>query len=110
MILALVDINDLKGTHEKLVDYVTAMVDTVRAPLMVLRPDLCVNMANEAFYQMFQTSRLETENHLLYELGSRQWDIPELRHLLLEISSGDSRSRILKLRRIFRRSAAAQCC
>jgi len=39
VLLTLVDINDLKNAHEKLLDYVVAIVDTVRSPLLVLRSD-----------------------------------------------------------------------
>ena len=90
VIMALVDIDLLKRAQEKLLDYVTAIVDTVRAPLLVLRPDLQVNSANDAFYKMFHTSKVETENHLIYELGSGQWNIPELRRLFSEILSSQS--------------------
>jgi two-component system, chemotaxis family, CheB/CheR fusion protein len=90
VILAIVDIDDLKRTQEQLLKYVAAIVDTVRAPLLVLHSDLRVNTANDAFYRTFQVSKTETENHLIYELGDNQWDIPELRQLLSGISSGKS--------------------
>jgi two-component system CheB/CheR fusion protein len=61
------------------------IVDTVREPLLVLDGDLKVISANQAFYKNFHTARQNTENVLLYELGSNQWDIPRLRELLEEI-------------------------
>jgi two-component system, chemotaxis family, CheB/CheR fusion protein len=61
------------------------IVDTVREPLLVLDRDLQVVSANRAFYKTFRTSRAETENRLIFELGDRQWDIPRLRTLLSEI-------------------------
>jgi signal transduction histidine kinase/DNA-binding response OmpR family regulator len=61
------------------------IVDTVREPLLILDANLCVNSANRAFYQTFQVSSEETENHLIYELGNGQWDIPALRTLLEDI-------------------------
>jgi two-component system, chemotaxis family, CheB/CheR fusion protein len=61
------------------------IVDTVREPLLVLNRDLQVVSANRAFYKTFQTSRAETENRLIFDLGNRQWDIPRLRTLLNEI-------------------------
>ena len=90
VILMLVDIDELKRAQEKLLDYVNAIVDTVRAPLLVLHGDLRINTANDAFCQIFHTSKSETENHLIYELGDGQWNIPELRQLLSEILSGKS--------------------
>ncbi len=90
VILAMVDIDDLKRAHEKLLDHVAVIVDTVRAPLVVLHSDLRVNIVNDAFCQMFRTSKAETENHLIYELGDGQWNIPELRQLLSEMLSSKS--------------------
>ena len=59
------------------------IVETVREPLLVLTPDFHVLSANPAFYHLFQVRPEETEGQLIYHLGDRQWDIPEL-HALLE--------------------------
>ena len=66
-------------------DYAKAIVETVREPLIVLDADMRVQMANPAFYQTFGTTPEKTENRLLYELGNRQWDIPELQRMLESI-------------------------
>jgi two-component system CheB/CheR fusion protein len=66
-------------------NFAESIVDTVREPLLVLDGDLKVISANQAFYQTFHTAKQNTENVLLYELGSTQWDIPRLRELLEEI-------------------------
>lgn len=63
-------------------DYAAAVADALREPLLVLDGELCVHRANQAYYQMFKTGAAETENRRIYELGNRQWDIPELRELL----------------------------
>ena len=52
---------------------------------MVLTPELRVRSANESFYRTFQVTREDTEGQAIYDLGNRQWDIPELRRLLEEI-------------------------
>jgi PAS domain S-box-containing protein len=57
----------------------------VRNPLLVLRADLRVNTANEAFYKTFKTSPDQTEGWLIYDLEDRHWDIPKLRTLLEDI-------------------------
>ena len=44
-----------------------------------------VRSANRAFYETFQVSPKETENHSVFELGNGQWDIPKLRNLLEEV-------------------------
>jgi PAS domain S-box-containing protein len=61
------------------------IVQTVREPLLVLDEGLRVVTANQAFYQAFEVIPQETEDTLVYELGNRQWDIPELRKLLEEL-------------------------
>jgi signal transduction histidine kinase/CheY-like chemotaxis protein len=65
-------------------------VDTVREPLMTLDPDLRVRSANRAFYHTFEVTPEETENHLIYQLGNGQWDIPSLRTLLEDIIPASS--------------------
>jgi signal transduction histidine kinase len=62
-----------------------SIVETVREPLLVLDGDLVVRLANRSFYRTFQVPPDETINHLLYNLGGGQWDIPRLRLLLEEI-------------------------
>jgi signal transduction histidine kinase/CheY-like chemotaxis protein len=65
--------------------YAQDIVETVREPLLMLDKSLRVQSANRAFYQTFQVSPDETENHLIYELGNGQWDIPGLRTLLEDV-------------------------
>jgi len=66
-------------------DFAESIVATVREPLVVLDAHLRVISANHAFYRTFQVTPAETEGHPIYELGNRQWDIPELRALLEQI-------------------------
>jgi len=66
-------------------DYAEAIIATVRHPMLVLTPELRVKTANGAFYKFFGVSPEETDNRFIYELGSRQWDIPNLRRLLQDV-------------------------
>ncbi len=68
-------------------DYAEAVVDALRAPLLVLDGELCVHRANQAYYRMFKTGAAETEHRHIYEVGNRQWDIPELRELLEKVGT-----------------------
>src|SRR5262249_35107773 len=70
-------------------DYAEATLRTARDPLVVLRADLRVDSASEAFYKTFKTTPDQTEGRLIYELGDGQWDIPGLRQLLEGILPGD---------------------
>ncbi len=65
------------------------LVDTVRSSLLVLDENLHVRSANRAFYRLFQVAASETIGRPIYELGNRQWDIPELRELLERILPKD---------------------
>lgn len=77
-LIALLDIDAAKLAR----DYEEAVVRAVQQPLLILRKDLKVIRANEAFYQTFKISKQETETRLLYDLGNGQWNIPELREAL----------------------------
>jgi two-component sensor histidine kinase len=57
----------------------------VREPLLVLDEKLCVVAASRSFFETFRVGRDETLGRHLYELGDRQWDVPDLRHLLEEV-------------------------
>lgn len=61
------------------------IVDTVREPLVVLDDGFKVISASRSFYQHFKVGEKETVGQLIYDLGNRQWDIPDLRKLLENI-------------------------
>ncbi|MEH6764765.1 MAG: chemotaxis protein CheB [Aequorivita antarctica] len=75
----LINLNELV-TEER--NYAEAIVKTIHEPLLVLDKNLKVITANNAFYKTFHVKEQETEGMLIYELGNKQWDIPELRRLL----------------------------
>nr|AUN37505.1 chemotaxis protein methyltransferase CheR [uncultured bacterium] len=87
VILTMVDIDNLKHANEAHLNYVTSIVDTVPASLLVLTADLCVNSANEAFYELFRIAKSETETLLFRKLSDSQWNIPELIQRLERIAS-----------------------
>jgi two-component system CheB/CheR fusion protein len=62
-----------------------AIVDTVREPFLVLDEGLNVILASRAFYHAFEVSREVTLGRPIFQLGDRQWDIPQLRKLLEKI-------------------------
>ena len=61
------------------------IVNTVREPLVVLDDGLKVISASRSFYHRFKVNEKETVGQLIYNLGNRQWDIPDLRKLLENI-------------------------
>ena len=80
--------HELTGLNEQVIDarnYSESIVATLYQPLLVLDKHLRVKTANKAFYKTFDVNEKETEGVLVYDLGNRQWNIPELRTLLEEI-------------------------
>jgi two-component system, chemotaxis family, CheB/CheR fusion protein len=87
-VLVLVDIDALKRIEREVKagrDYAEAMLRTARDPLLVLRADLCVNTANEAFYKTFKMTPGQTVGSSIFEISGGAWDIPKLRTLLKDI-------------------------
>jgi PAS domain S-box-containing protein len=88
VVLSFVDINELKELEAALraeKEFGEKIVDTIREGLLVLKPDLTVEFANEPFYRMFGGSEQETIGSHVYDLRNWQWDSPELRTQLEEI-------------------------
>ena len=87
-VLVLVEIDALKRSEQAIAaarDHAEAIIRTTRDPLLILNPDLRIHTANEAFYRTFKVSPAQSEGRLIYDLGNREWDIPQLRHLLEDI-------------------------
>jgi two-component system, chemotaxis family, CheB/CheR fusion protein len=81
---------ELQVRNEQLAEayeYSEAVSGIIREAVLILDKDVRVRSANKAFYRIFKTKEEETEGMLLYELGNRQWDILELRHVLEEINT-----------------------
>jgi two-component system CheB/CheR fusion protein len=76
----MIDLNEQLNEARK---YTEAIVSTVREPMLVLDKNLRVRMATTVFYKTFRLSEQQTEGRLIYDVGEKQWDIPEL-HVLFE--------------------------
>ena len=63
----------------------TAIVGTVREPLLVLDQHLRVVLASRSFYLTFDVAAEATEGSKLYDLDGGIWNIVELRQLLEKI-------------------------
>lgn len=83
-----VDITDLKRVHAETAaakEFATAIVETVRDPLLVLDENLCVKTANAAFCKKFKIEHSDTVGTLIYELDDGIWNSLQLRLLLEEM-------------------------
>jgi len=65
--------------------YAENIIATVPRPFLILSAGLRVISANRSFYRDFKVTPEETAGQFIYDLGNRQWDIPELRDLLEHI-------------------------
>ena len=66
-------------------DYSEAIITNMHEPLLILDEQLRIKTGNNAFYKTFRVNEKETEDVLIYDLGNKQWDIPDLRRLLEKI-------------------------
>lgn len=92
-VVVLIDIDELKRRNAQLRearDYADAIIETIWEPLLVLNSDLYVITANRSFYDTFQVSSIQTEKHLIFDLGNGQWNIPQLRTQLEEILASNT--------------------
>jgi len=88
VVITFTDITDRKRTLDEMraaKNFAEKIVETVRVPLLVLDPNLYVISANAQFCRKFGTTRGETENKRIYDLGNGQWNIQRLRELLEQI-------------------------
>jgi len=65
--------------------YLSSIVETIRESLIVLDKDYTILSANQHFLNTFKVSLNDTKGKQLYELGNGQWNIPELRKMMVEI-------------------------
>ncbi|NBC65644.1 MAG: chemotaxis protein CheR [Bacteroidetes bacterium] len=79
------ELNSLNEQVESERNYSESIVANIREPLLVLDSNLRIKTANHAFYKQFKLNEKETIGALIYNLGDKMWDFPELRKLLEDI-------------------------
>ncbi len=93
VVITFIDVTDRKRAEEQMraaKNFAERIVETVRVPLLVLDPDLNVISVNAQFCRKFMTTRGETENKRIYDLGNGQWDIRRLRELLEQVAANNN--------------------
>lgn len=88
VVLTFIDITELKKISFDLKERTQlseGIINTIREPLVILDGTLKVILANPSFYKVFDVLSRETVGQVLYDLGNRQWDIPDLKKLLENI-------------------------
>ncbi len=105
-VVGLIDIDELKRSAvelEKSRDYATAIVETVREPLIVLDANLRLMTANQSFYRMFEVLSTQAENQSIFELGNGEWNQDSLRSLLEDIIPRDTQLENFEVEQTFQR-------
>jgi two-component system CheB/CheR fusion protein len=93
LVITFVDVTRLKRAEllaQETRAFAESIIQTVRAPLVVLDANLRVVSANQAFYRVFHESPINVEHQYFYELGNGQWHIARLRERLEDIVSHHS--------------------
>ncbi|MBI3560740.1 MAG: PAS domain-containing protein [Gammaproteobacteria bacterium] len=78
---------DIAGQRAR--ELAEGIVNTIRESLLVLDGDLTIVSASRWFYREFKVTPEDTLGRPIYELGNRQWNIPQLRELLETILPRD---------------------
>ena len=90
-VISLQDIDVFKRSLDQSRRFADTLIENAREPIVVLDGSLRVSVANPAFYRQFRVAPEDTEQRLIYDLGSGQWNIPKLRELLEEAIQSNAR-------------------
>ncbi len=76
------ELESIKKSADEASEFAESIINTVREPLISLDQNLRVVTVSRSFYEVFKVKPEETVGQLIYDLGNKQWDIPQLRELL----------------------------
>lgn len=82
-------LQELNEALNESINFTMNIIDSVSDPMLVLSGELKIISANQSFYQFFNVNIDETLNKYIYQIGSEQWNIPELRIKLEEVIKKD---------------------
>ncbi|MEJ5166988.1 MAG: PAS domain-containing protein [Thermoanaerobaculia bacterium] len=74
---------NLQKEIEEAKKFSEGILETMREPLLVLNDKLEIVYANKAFYNIFKIKE-DILGEKIYNIGNKEWDIPELKKLLEE--------------------------
>src|SRR6202007_1749602 len=88
-VISFEDVDGLKRTLEQVRVLADSIIQNAREAILILDEDLNVAIANGAFYRIFRVTPEETLGRPIFDLGTRQWNLPKLRDLLEQVNSQD---------------------
>ncbi|UVC12490.1 PAS domain-containing protein (plasmid) [Rhizobium sp. TH2] len=80
--------NQPTNAPELAFDFALAVVLSSDTPLLMLDENLLILAASESFCRAFQINPADVNGRPMAELGSGEWDIPQLGSLLKATASG----------------------
>jgi two-component system CheB/CheR fusion protein len=104
VVIALMDTDSMRTSlneAERARDYATAMVDTVREPLVAIDSTFRLVTANRSFCDTFRVSPQEVGKRGIFDVADGGWDNPEFRALLDKIRLANTRFEDVKLTCVF---------
>lgn len=87
-VLTLIDIDQVRRAQiqaDAARDFAELIVESVQTPLLVLRNDLSIRMANRAFCKSYGLQHSEISDRFFYEIGGGRWNLRDLRTALERI-------------------------
>jgi two-component system, chemotaxis family, CheB/CheR fusion protein len=66
-------------------NYSETIIGTLHEPMLILNEKLRIKSASKSFYKKFHTRKEDTEGEFIFDLGNKQWKIPQLIGLLEEV-------------------------
>ncbi|MEO7143019.1 MAG: chemotaxis protein CheB [Bryobacteraceae bacterium] len=84
-VMALIDIDQVRRAQlaaDAARNFAESVVESVQMPLLVLRSDLSVQLANRAFHRSCQAHPAEIEHKMFDEICGKVWNVPGLRDAL----------------------------
>ena len=89
-VLFLIDIDEVRRAElaaNTAREFAESVVESLQTPLLVLRSDLRIRMANPAFFDAYRLQPADVENRFLYEIAGGAWNLPALRIALERVSA-----------------------
>jgi two-component system CheB/CheR fusion protein len=90
-VLTLIDIDQIRQAKiqaDAARDFAQSVIQSVQTPLLVLRSDLRVRIANRAFSELYGLQKAEIENQYFYEISAGRWNLPDILTALERLSAG----------------------
>jgi len=98
-VLTMLDIDELHRAQtaaDLAREFAESIVESVQIPLLVLKSDLRVRVANQAFLSAYSRRSADVEDRTLDEIGRAQWSLPEFKRALERLSNEETSSEDLE--------------